>query len=134
MMTPRRWLASGVLATGLWGAVQAQQTRPATTSADPALTHVAGLGSIAFPNSGNAPAQPAFVRGVLLLHSFEYDAAAEAFRQAEAADAAFALAYWGEAMTFNHPLWQQQDRDAAQKALGRLAASADTRAAKAPTD
>jgi tetratricopeptide (TPR) repeat protein len=98
------------------------------------LTHVEGLGSISFPNSGNAAAQAPFVRGVLLLHSFEYDTAAEAFRQAQAADPEFALAYWGEAMTYNHPLWREQDRDAALNALGRLAPSADARAAKAPND
>jgi tetratricopeptide (TPR) repeat protein len=133
MMTPRRWLAAGLLATGLLGAVQAQQGRPATATAEPALTHVDGLGSIAFPNSGKPAAQPAFVRGVLLLHSFEYDAAADAFRLAESADPAFALAYWGEAMTFNHPLWQQQDRDAAIKALAKLAPTPEARAARAPT-
>jgi tetratricopeptide (TPR) repeat protein len=98
------------------------------------LTHIDGLGSISFPNSGNATAQAPFIRGVLLLHSFEYETAAEAFRQAQAADAGFALAYWGEAMTYNHPLWQQQDRDAALKALARLAPSADARAARAATD
>jgi tetratricopeptide (TPR) repeat protein len=109
------------------------QSGPTGKSA-PALTHVDGLGSISFPNSGNAAAQAPFIRGVLLLHSFEYEAAAEAFRQAQSADAGFALAYWGEAMTYNHPLWQQQDREAALKALARLAASAEARAAKAPTD
>src|SRR5688572_14053510 len=85
-------------------------------------THVPGLGSISFPNSGSAAAQAPFVRGVLLLHSFEFEPAAEAFRESQKADAGFALAYWGEAMTYNHPLWQQQDRDAALKALARLGA------------
>ncbi len=98
------------------------------------LTRVPGLGSISFPNSGNAAAQPAFIRGVLLLHSFEYESAAEAFRQAQTSDPEFALAYWGEAMTYNHPLWRQQDKDAALKALARLGATPAARAAKAPTD
>ena len=71
---------------------------------------------------------------MLLLHSFEYDTAVEAFRQAQTADAGFALAYWGEAMTYNHPLWQQQNSEAALQALKRLAASPEARAAKAPTD
>ena len=108
----------------------AAQTKPPAV----ALIHVEGLGSISFPNSGNAAAQTPFVRGVLLLHSFEYQAAAESFRDAQAADAGFALAYWGEAMTYNHPLWQQQDRTAALAALGRLAPTPESRAAKAPTD
>jgi hypothetical protein len=97
-------------------------------------THVPGLGSISFPNSGSAAAQAPFVRGVLLLHSFEFEPAAEAFRESQKADASFALAYWGEAMTYNHPLWQQQDRDAALKALARLGATPEARVAKAPTD
>ncbi|MFI5177547.1 MAG: hypothetical protein ACHQO8_03230 [Vicinamibacterales bacterium] len=109
------------------------QSGPSGTPAA-ALTHVDGLGSISFPNSGKAAAQAPFIRGVLLLHSFEYEAAAESFRQAQSADAGFALAYWGEAMTYNHPLWQQQDRDAAQKALARLAPTIESRAARTPTD
>jgi len=40
------------------------------------------LGTIDFPTSGAPAAQPAFIRGVLYLHSFEYPAAAEAFREA----------------------------------------------------
>jgi len=106
----------------------------AAQRAQPSLVKVAGLGAISFPNSGNAPAQAPFVRGVLLLHSFEYEPAAEAFREAQKADPGFALAYWGEAMTYNHPLWQQQNRDAALKALERLGPTPAARAAKAPTE
>src|SRR5262249_9542147 len=46
----------------------------------------------------------------------------------------FAMAYWGEAMTYNHPLWMEQNRDAARKALERLAPTAAARRAKAPTE
>ena len=41
------------------------------------------LGRIDFPTSGSPAAQKDFVRGALLLHSFEFDDAAEAFRAAE---------------------------------------------------
>lgn len=109
------------------------QPAPTSQTHQP-LTHIEGLGSISFPNSGNAAAQPAFVRGVLLLHSFEYEAAAEAFREAQKADPSFALAYWGEAMTYNHSLWRAQERAAALKALAKLGETPDARAAKAPTD
>ena len=44
------------------------------------------LGRISFPNSGAPAAQAPFVRGVLLLHSFEYDDAIAAFREAERID------------------------------------------------
>src|SRR5439155_4753848 len=37
-------------------------------------------------------------------------------------------------MTYTHPVWMQQDRDAARTALARLASTADARLAKAPTE
>ncbi|MEX2467369.1 MAG: hypothetical protein WD995_10695 [Gemmatimonadota bacterium] len=98
------------------------------------LVHVEGLGSLSFPNSGAAAAQDAFRRGVLLLHSFEYAPAAAAFREAQSADPDFALAYWGEAMTYNHPLWREKDHERAREALGRLAPTAAERRAKAGSE
>lgn len=95
---------------------------------------VATLGTLDFPNSGKPEAQDAFYRGVLLLHSFEYEDAREAFQQAQAIDPGFALAYWGEAMTHNHPLWRQQDRTAARDALAKLAPTAQQRLAETPTE
>ena len=76
-----------------------------------------GLGETAFANSGAAEAQEPFLQGLLLLHSFEYDDARDAFQQARQVDPGFAMAAWGEAMTHNHPVWQRQDRDAALAAL-----------------
>ncbi len=91
------------------------------------------LGKISFPNSGDVSAQAPFIEGVLLLHSFEFDDAARSFRRAQEVDPDFALAYWGEAMTYNHPLWRQQDRDAALGVLSRYAPTAAARAQRAPT-
>ncbi len=79
------------------------------------------LGRISFPNSGAAAAQAPFIRGVLLLHSFEYDDAIEAFRQAQRADPAFAMAYWGEALAYNQPLWYNENVDKARAAMAKLA-------------
>jgi tetratricopeptide (TPR) repeat protein len=92
------------------------------------------LGRVAFPNSGAVAAQPAFLRGALYLHSFEYDRAARAFREAQEADPGFALAYWGEALTHTHPIWNQQDLGAARAVLGRLGPTAEARRAKTPTE
>ena len=91
------------------------------------------LGTLVFPNSGAHAAQGDFVRGVLLLHSFEYDAAAKAFRAAQVKDPRFAMAYWGEAMTYTHPVWNQQDAAAARSALLRFAPTRAARAAATPT-
>jgi tetratricopeptide (TPR) repeat protein len=92
------------------------------------------LGNITFPTSASTAAQPFFVEGVKDLHSFEFDEAAEAFHKAQQLDPNFALAYWGEAMSFNHPLWAQLDLPAARKALERLAPTIEGRLAKAPTE
>jgi tetratricopeptide (TPR) repeat protein len=78
------------------------------------------LGKIQFINSGSAEVQEYFVKGVLLLHSFEYEDAAEAFIRAQEIDSTFALAYWGEAMTYNHTIWMQQDYQKGLVALNKL--------------
>ena len=98
-----------------------------------AAAEVSGLGAVSFANSGAAAAQPAFQRGLAFLHSFEYDQAAEAFRAAQTADPSFAMAFWGEALTYSHLLWGEDDADAARGALGRLGAGRDARLAKAGT-
>jgi tetratricopeptide (TPR) repeat protein len=91
------------------------------------------LGSVNFPTSGAAAAQPAFIEGAKDLYNFEFDEAAVAFQKAEAADPSFAMAYWGEAMSFNHPLWAEVDVDKARKALEKLAPTDAERVARAKT-
>ena len=93
-----------------------------------------GVGQVAFPNSGAAAAQEAFLTGLAQLHNFEYGPAAELFRKAQAADPGFAMAYWGEAMTHTHPVWMEQDAEAARAILQRLATTPEARLAKAKTD
>lgn len=78
------------------------------------------LGTIEFPNSGAAAAQTPFINGMLLLHSFEYSDAAKEFRDAQKLDPTFALAYAGEALTYTHPVWNEQDTGSARAALARL--------------
>lgn len=106
---------------------QSAPQRAATLSASPSL------GRIDFPTSGSAAAQPHFVKGVLLLHSFEFDDAADAFAAARKLDPSFAMAYWGEALTHTHPLWRYRNREAGLKVLDALAPTAEARQAKSPT-
>jgi tetratricopeptide (TPR) repeat protein len=81
----------------------------------------ADLGSVAFPTSATSPeAQALFERGLAALHSFWYKEAANSFRAARELEPSFAMAYWGEAMTHNHPIWMEQDRDAALAILEAL--------------
>jgi tetratricopeptide (TPR) repeat protein len=44
-------------------------------------------------------------RALALLHNFWYSRALEGFQQVSSADPECALAYWGAAMTYNHPFW-----------------------------
>lgn len=92
------------------------------------------LGIVHFEPSGLEAAQEPFQKGLLLLHSFEYEDARHAFRAAQEADPAMAMAYWGEAMTHNHPLWRQQDLEAGRSALNKLAPTAAERAEKTSTE
>ncbi len=82
------------------------------------------LGRISFPTTTNSPeAQQAFIDGMLLLHLFEYPYARDEFLKAQALDPEFVMAYWGEAMTYNHPIWDRQDLQAGRAALLKLGAS-----------
>jgi tetratricopeptide (TPR) repeat protein len=92
-----------------------------------------GLGRVSFPNSGAAAAQADFLRGVAWLHSFGYEDAIDAFRAAQKADPSFALAYWGEAMSFSQPLWQFEEVEKGKAALAKLGKTSDERIAKAKT-
>jgi tetratricopeptide (TPR) repeat protein len=91
------------------------------------------LGRVVFPNSGAAAAQADFLRGVSWLHSFGYEDAIDAFRAAQKIDPSFALAYWGEAMSFSQPLWFFEEVPQARAALAKLGATPDVRIAKAKT-
>ncbi len=88
--------------------------------ADPSAGPPLILGVLDFPTSGAPEAQGTFEQGVKLLHSFEYEDARSAFLEAQAIDPGFVMAIWGEAMTFNHPLWDEQDRGQALQALAKL--------------
>jgi tetratricopeptide (TPR) repeat protein len=92
------------------------------------------LGEIHFEVTGRQEAQPAFKKGLLLLHSFEYEDAAEAFQEARKLDPDFAMAWWGEAMTQNHSLWRYQDYEKATAILNALSPDAAGRVAMAKTE
>jgi len=78
------------------------------------------LGKVEFPTSGSEKAQAHFLRGLAALHSFWYEEALEAFREATTIEPDFMMGYWGEAMAHNHPLWSEQDTAAARQVLGKI--------------
>lgn len=81
----------------------------------------------------NPEARKDFDRALLLLHNFEYPDAAEMFRAAQQKDPMFALAYWGEAMTNNHPVWLSQDTDDARVVLEKYKRNTQTRTRPLPS-
>jgi tetratricopeptide (TPR) repeat protein len=78
------------------------------------------LGRVEFPTTGSEKAQKHFLRGLAALHSFWYEEALEAFREATKVEPDFAMGYWGEAMTYNHSLWSEQDLTAARAVVAKF--------------
>jgi len=64
------------------------------------------LGKVSFPISCAPAVQEQFDRGVALLHSFAYTAAANAFQGVAELDPRCAMAHWGTAMAYFHQLWE----------------------------
>jgi tetratricopeptide (TPR) repeat protein len=111
-------------------------TALSTTAAaqQPAPVNIPTLGSITFEvSTTSAEARTSFLRGTLLLHVFHYKEAIAAFRAAQQLDPGMTMAWWGEALASNYPVWNIQFPDSARAALARLAPSAAARAAKART-
>lgn len=57
------------------------------------------LGTVNFPVACNEAARAAFNRGMLFQHSFWYQAAGAAFREARQADPGCTMTHWGEALS-----------------------------------
>lgn len=108
----------------------AQQSHEGHGVPDPAAPV---LGVIDFPTSASAQSHDAFVHGVLLMHNFHYGPAAKSFRDAQHLDSTNVMGYWGEAMSYTHPVWNQQDTAKAHAVLLRLAPTREARLALART-
>ncbi len=63
------------------------------------------LGTVQFPMSCRDVAKSQVERGLALLHHMTYDGARAAFVAATRTDPDCAMGYWGQAMTYIHPLW-----------------------------
>jgi tetratricopeptide (TPR) repeat protein len=70
----------------------------------------ANFGEIHFQTSCSPQAQTGFQLGVAELHSFEYGTAEAQFHKVQQQDPGCAIAYWGEAMTLYHPLWNNPSK------------------------
>ena len=71
-----------------------------------------------------------FLRGVALLHSFFYEEARRVFTEAAAKESDCAMAQWGVAMTYYHPIWSPptaEDLKAGMAAVEKAEAIAKAR-------
>ena len=100
----------------------------------PARAQFASVGVLDFPTSASSEAQQHFLRGVAILHSFGWKQAIVEFQAAQRIEPDFAMAYWGESLCYNHPLFGEQDGESPRQVLARLAPTRDQRLAKAPTE
>src|SRR5437762_4109929 len=87
-----------------------------------------GIGKVEFPISCAPAVQSEFARGVALLHSFFYEEARHVFTAVGERDPKCAMAQWGIAMTWWHPIWtppapneMSAGKAAIQKAMGMTA-------------
>ncbi len=80
----------------------------------------AELGKVSFPTSCRPETRQDFERAVAHLHSFGYEDARAAFTAVAERDPACAMAQWGIAMSWYHPIWAPPA--AAELAAGRAAA------------
>ena len=64
-----------------------------------------GIGKVTFPITCAPDVQSDFARGVALLHSFFYEEARRVFTSVAERDPNCAMAQWGIAMTWWHPIW-----------------------------
>jgi len=83
----------------------------AETAAAPEPGDLRAAGTVDFPVSCTPAARPEFVRGVALLHSFFYEEARQIFTSIAEQDPKCAMAQWGIAMTWWHPIWTPPTSD-----------------------
>jgi tetratricopeptide (TPR) repeat protein len=80
----------------------------------------ARFGKISFPVTGSKECQKHFTQGMLALHSFFYEQAHESFQLASQADPGCAMAFWGNAMAYSHPIWGEEELEPARESLGKI--------------
>lgn len=79
--------------------------QPPPDAGDAHAGHARELGSVQVQAACRPEANTALGHGLALLHHMTYEDAARAFSDAARADPACAMAYWGQAMSYVHPLW-----------------------------
>jgi tetratricopeptide (TPR) repeat protein len=89
----------------LIGLASSLATRHVECATVPEPGDLRAAGKVEFPISCTPAVQSEFSRGVALLHSFFYEEARRVFTSVAERDPKCAMAQWGIAMTWWHPIW-----------------------------
>lgn len=92
------------------------------------------LGAVSLVVNGTTAAQEQFEKGLLYLHSFEYLEARNAFVKAQQMDPNCSMAYWGELMAYNQPLFNKEFLKPAQSTLAKLGTTKSARSKRFKTE
>src|SRR5213083_2121893 len=98
-----RYYRPAVLVVTLASSLLAVRDVKSATGPEPGDLRAAG--KVEFPISYASSVQSEFSRGVALLHSFFYEEARRVFTSVAERDPTCAMAQWGVAMTWWHPIW-----------------------------
>src|SRR5881397_1707105 len=104
-----RYYRPAVLVVTLASGLLAVRNVKSATGPEPGDLRAAG--KVEFPISCASSVQSEFSRGVALLHSFFYEEARRIFTSVAERDPKCAMAQWGIAMTWWHPVWTPPTRD-----------------------
>ena len=94
---------------GVAGSFLASNEVKAATAPEPG--DLRGVGKVTFPITCTPDVQSDFARAVALLHSFFYEEARRVFTSVAERDPKCAMAQWGIAMTWWHPIWTPPNPD-----------------------
>lgn len=89
------------------------------------LGDLRAVGRVELRSSCGAAAQAGIERGTALLHSFFYEEARRVYGEVVALEPGCALAHWGVAMTYWHPIWtppSEEERARGREAIDRARA------------
>ncbi|MGH7730632.1 MAG: tetratricopeptide repeat protein [Candidatus Eiseniibacteriota bacterium] len=121
-------MKNALLVITLWVASAGVGTASAAPSAAPALGDLSKVGSVHFPTTCDPAVQKEFERGLALLHSFFYEEARRVFTSVAEKDPQCAIAQWGIAMSYWHPIWTPPD--SSELTAGRAAVARALAASK----
>jgi tetratricopeptide (TPR) repeat protein len=120
-MTSRQWVRLVTLAATFAGA-GASLLNAGDTPASSKLGDLRAVGTVQLKSSCGPEAQAGIERAAALLHSFFYEEARRGFADVAAKEPGCALAHWGVAMSYWHPIWtppSEEERESGRAASAR---------------